>query len=92
MLTRKLPAERRKPAMYSALKSTVHHEVKTRNLRRSRKELLGYELLLWGCQRGGGEWVERGVERVRVIDHRDGDEHNTGDCDAECTERVLGED
>lgn len=76
--------------MYSALKSTVHHEVKTRNLRRSRNELLGYELLLWGCQRG--EWVGRGARRIRVMDHRDGDEHNKGDCDAECTERVLGED
>lgn len=45
--------------MYSALKSTVHHEVKTRNLRRSRNELLGYELLLWGCQRGGGDQSHR---------------------------------
>jgi hypothetical protein len=55
MLTRKLPAERRKPAMYSALNNTVHHEVKTRNPRRERNELLGYELLLWVVS-----WASRG--------------------------------
>lgn len=44
--TMKLPALMRKTTRYSAVKTTVHHETKTRNRTRSRMEWLGYEPFL----------------------------------------------